>query len=178
MRNPIEIRQVDVGRGKARKIWRRCGRDGRRFSILEPNPNDVLNAAHCRRLRLRLNVAGNIDCLSVQASDRDKNNHTQYEYGSQRSCHPFLLRENRIAMMDDKLNAGQVLRRKSSVLKKLPITEPRVIARLLQRQRESSRMKRRGADQETGSEIQTLNISISHRFRSLDFSSSLLEVIG
>ena len=89
MRNPIEIRQVDVGRGKARKIGRGRGRDGRRFSILEPNPNDVLNAASCRRLRLRLNVAGNFDCLSVQASDRDKNNHTKTSIKANNLAIPF-----------------------------------------------------------------------------------------
>jgi len=80
MRNPIEIRQVDVGRSKARKIGRGRRRDGRVFLILEPNPNDVLNAASCRRLRLRLNLVGKIDCLSVQESGRDKNNHPKYEY--------------------------------------------------------------------------------------------------
>jgi hypothetical protein len=77
MRNPVEIRQVDVGCGKAREIRRGRGRDLAHLSILEPNPNDVLNAAGCRRLRFRLNVASGIDRLSVQVSDRDENNHAQ-----------------------------------------------------------------------------------------------------
>jgi len=80
MRNPIEIRQVDVGCGKARKIGRGRGRDGRVFSILEPNPNDVLNTANGPGLRLRLNVVGRVDWPGVQALDRDKNNHTEYEH--------------------------------------------------------------------------------------------------
>ena len=58
MRNPIEIRQVDVGRGKAREIRRGRRRDGGGFSILEPNPNDMLNAANYVRLRLLLNFLG------------------------------------------------------------------------------------------------------------------------
>ena len=80
MRNPVEIRQVDVGRGKARKIGRRRGGDGGRFSVLEPNPNDVLNGARCLRLRLWLNIFINIGCLSVQASDRDQDHHAKYEH--------------------------------------------------------------------------------------------------
>ena len=73
MGDPVEIRQVDVGRGKARKIGRCCGRDLRRLSILEPNPNDVLNAVDRSRRRWRLNVAGHLVCLSVQRLRREKN---------------------------------------------------------------------------------------------------------
>jgi len=62
MRNPIEIRQVDVGRRKARKIGGALSRDGGRFSVLEPKPNDVLNAANYVRLRLLLKLAGINSC--------------------------------------------------------------------------------------------------------------------
>ena len=80
MRNPVETRQVDVGRGKACKIRCGRGRDLARLSILEPNPNDVLNAANGLRLCLRLNFVGNIACLSVQAADRNKSDYAKREY--------------------------------------------------------------------------------------------------
>jgi len=62
MRHPIEIRQVDVPAAKARKIGERSCVDGRRFSVLEPKPNDVLNAANYFRLRLLLSLLGKDRC--------------------------------------------------------------------------------------------------------------------
>lgn len=77
MGDAVEIRQVDVGRGKAGKIGRCCGRDLRHLSILEPNPNDVLNAVDRSRRRLRLNLVGNLARLSVHRPRREKNKCTQ-----------------------------------------------------------------------------------------------------
>ena len=77
MRNPVEIRQVDVGRGKAGKIRSSRGRDLARFPVFEPKPNDMLNATNGLRLRLRLNFVRDVTRLSVQASDRNKTEHAK-----------------------------------------------------------------------------------------------------
>lgn len=45
MRHSVKVRQVHIGRGKAGKIGRRDWCDVGRFPVLEPNPDDVLNAA-------------------------------------------------------------------------------------------------------------------------------------
>ena len=83
MRNSVEIRQVDVGRGKAGEIRRGCSGDLRRFSVLKPDPNYVLDTANCCRLRLRLTVVGNIACLiaggrvEVDTTSRDAAYHCE-----------------------------------------------------------------------------------------------------
>lgn len=74
MSDSIKVGQVYVGRGKARKIGRGHRRDGGRFPILEPNPDDVPNAIDRCRLRLRLKAAARFADLSVQPLGRGKNN--------------------------------------------------------------------------------------------------------